>query len=277
MRPGKIYIDELRQRKKRRRKRIAFLVIFVILGVAAGSIYALFFSGWFTIKGIEISGNQELNREEIKNLAGSHIEKSYLFGLIKPYSNILFTNSENIKHSLENNYPLIESVSVNKKLFSKNLEVEIKERESVAVYCKKDLSAQAGAEICFYFDRNNVFFKDAPRFSGQLFLVIEDSRNRDFKLGHSFDDAELLEKIFETKRVLDELKIIEYQNFVLPENSFDFWIKAKEGWNVYLDKETDISSQLVALKKFLDEKLPPDRRQTLQYIDIRINNRIYYK
>ena len=250
---------------------IAFFVIFVVLAVAAGSIYTLFFSGWFTIKGIEISGNQELNQEEIKNLAGSHINRSYLFGLIKSYSNILFAGSEIIEKSLKDIYPLIESVDVNKKLFSKNLEIDIKEREAIGVYCKKE------SETCFYFDRNNVLFKEAPRFSGQLFLVIEDSRNRDFKLSDSFDDAELLNKIFETKSIIDELRIVEYQNFFLPENSFDFWIKTKGGWNVYLDKEIDIPSQLVALKKFLEEKLPSDRRQSLQYIDLRVNNRIYYK
>lgn len=258
MRYGRVYIDELRERKKRRRRQIAFLVIFVILAVAAGSVYVLFFSGWFSIRDIKISGNDELAPEEIKNLAESHIA----------YSNILFAGSEAIEHLLKDRYPLIETANVSKNLFNKHLNIEIKEREGIGVYCK---------QTCFYFDRDKVLFKEAPRFSGQLFLVIEDSRNRDFKLGHSFDDAELLDRIFEAKSIIDELRIVEYQNFFLPENSFDFWIKTKEGWSVYLDKESDIASQLVALKKFLDEKLSPERRQILQYIDLRINNRIYYK
>lgn len=277
MKYGRIYIDELRKRKKRRKRRIAFLVIFVILAVAAGSVYALFFSGWFSIRDIKISGNDELAPEEIKNIAESHISRTYLFGLLKPYLNIFFAGSEVIEHSLKDRYPLIETANVSKNLFNKDLSIEIKEREGIGVYCRKDLSAQAGSGVCFYFDRNNVFFKEAPRFSGQLFLVIEDSRNRDFKLGHSFDDAELLDKIFEAKRIIDELRIVEYQNFFLPENSFDFRIKTKEGWSVYLDKESDIASQLVSLKKFLEEKLSTERRKTIQYIDLRINNRIYYK
>jgi hypothetical protein len=44
-----------------------------------------------------------------------------------------------------------------------------------------------------------------------------------------------------------------------------------------LDKASDIPIQLVALKKFLDEKLPASRRQTIEYVDLKINNRIYYK
>ena len=276
MKYDRVYIDELRQRKKRRRRQIAFLVIFVVLAVTAGSIYALFFSSWFTIKEIKVSGNNELNHEEIRSLAENHINQNYLFGLIQPYSNILFAGSEVIEHSLKDRYPLIETANVNKNLLNKNLYIELREREGIGVYCKGNPSIDSG-QACFYFDRNNVLFKEAPHFSGNLFLVVEDGRNRDFKLGHSFDDAELLDKIFETKRILDELRIVEYQNFLLPENSFDFWIKTKEDWHIYLDKETDIPSQLVALKKFMEEKLSPDRRQTLQYIDLRINNRIYYK
>lgn len=268
---GRVYIDELRQRKKRRRKRVAFLVVFVVLAIAAVLVYSLFFSGWLSIRNVEISGNIEISKDEVSKTAEGHIEKQYLFGLIKPYSNILFTSSETIEHSLKDKYPLIETANVNKKLFSRNLSIELKEREAVGVYCK------SGAETCFYFDSNNILFKESPRFSGQLFLVVEDSRNREFKLGDSFDDAELIENVFETKRIIDELRIIEYQNFFLPENSFDFWVKTKAGWSVYLDKETDIASQLIALKKFLNEKLSPDRGQTLQYIDLRINNRIYYK
>lgn len=277
MRYGRVYIDELRMRKKRRRRGIAFLVVFIVFTVGACLVYGLFFSGWFSIRNIEISGNIEISKDEVNKTVGSHIEKQYLFGLIRPYSNILFTSSESIEHLLRASYPLIEKMNVDKNLFTKNLNINLKEREPVGVYCKKDLSAQTGMETCFYFDTNNVLFKEAPRFSGQLFLVIEDSRSRDFKLGDSFDDDELLSKIFETKRIIDELRIVEYQDFFLPENSFDFWVKTKGGWYIYLDKEIDIANQLVALKKFLEEKLSPDRRQTLQYIDLRINNRIYYK
>ena len=165
----------------------------------------------------------------------------------------------------------IEEIEVDKSLFNKSLTIEIKEREAVGIYCQK------GDEVCFYFDREGVFFKESPRFSGELFLAIEDGRERNFSLADAFDDRGLLEKVNLTKDILDELKFVSYRNFFLPENSFEFWVKTKESWDIYLDKESDIPTQLVALKKFLEEKLPASRRQTLQYIDLRVNNRIYYK
>lgn len=265
------YIDELRVKRKRRKVRVAFLVIYSSIAFVVFMTYALFFSGWFSIKEIQVSGYNEISEPEIRNLIGDYLSKKYLFGYIKPFSNILFASSETIKDSLRENFPIIKSVDIDKGLFNKNLTVEINEKEAVGIWCKNE------SDKCFYFDREGVMFKPALRFSGEIFLTIEDGRGRGFNLADSFDDRELFEKIGLTRGILDELKFIGYSNFFLPQGSFEFWIKTKEGWYVYLDKENDVPIQLVALKKFLEEKIPVSRRQSLQYIDLRVNNRIYYK
>lgn len=242
-------------------------------------VYVLFFSGWFSIKGIIVSGNEEISEEEIRNLAENYFNKSYLFGYIKPFSNILFASSENLERSFMDKFPMIDEVSVDKNLFKKNLSIEIKEREGIGVYCRKDADSSTSSEqVCFYFDKKGIFFKESPRFSGQLFLVIEDARGKVFGPGDKFDDKDLLEKIIESKNILDQSQIVQYKNFFLPENSFgEFWIITQEGWAVELDKEVDLATQLVALKKFLEEKLSVDKRQNLRYIDLKINQRIYYR
>ncbi len=265
------YIDELRKKRKGRKVRFAFLVIFLLITLAVFLIYALLFSGWFSVNQIQVSGNREVSKEEIESLASEHINKTYLLGYIRPFSNIFLTSSESIEHSLRKNYPIIERVNVNKVFLSKNLTIEITERESVGIWCKGD------EDKCFYFDKNALLFKEASKFSGDLFLVIEDGRGRNFKPGDNFDDQELFEKINLTRNILDELKLIDYTNFFLPSGSFDFWIETNFGWPIYLDKENDIPTQLVALKKFLEEKLSAEKQKTLQYIDLRVNNRIYYK
>ena len=251
--------------------KIDFLVVSSLIGLIIFTTYALFFSGWFSIKEVRISGYNEISEPEIRNLVDDYLNKKYLLDYIKHFSNILFANSETIVDSLLEKFPIIKSVNIDKGLFNKNLTVEINEREAVGIWCKNE------SDKCFYFDREGVMFKPALRFSGEIFLTIEDSRGRDFNLADSFDDRELFEKISLTKGILDELKFLGYSNFFLPPGSFEFWVKAKEGWYVYLDKENDVPIQLVALKKFLEEKLPESRRQNLQYIDLRVNNRIYYK
>lgn len=265
------YRDELREKRKRRKIRVAFLVVSSSITLTVFIVYALFFSGWFSIRGIQVSGNQEIKAQEIQNLAESHINRAYFLGYIRPFLNILFASSDDIEYSLNENFPVIKTVDVNKNFFSRRLNIKVNERQAAGIWCRDD------SNKCFYFDGDGILFKSSPRFSGEVFLTIEDGRGRDFNLTDSFDDKELLEKINSAKNILDELKVVTYNNFFLPPGSFEFWVKTKEGWNIYLDKENDISTQLVALKKFLDEKLSSSRRQTLEYIDLRVNNRIYYK
>jgi len=265
------YVDELRVRRKRRKIRVAFLVVFSFAFSASFLAYALFFSGWFTIKEVQVNGNKEIREEEIKSIVDGYLNKTYLLGYIKPFSNILFSSSETLERSLSEKFKVIDRVDVNKNFFKKYLSVELDEKEAAGVWCKEDSGK------CFFFDGNGVLFKAAPKFSGEAFLAIEDGRGRDFNLADAFDDRELFEKVNLTRNILDELKVVGYSGFFLPPGSFEFWVKTKEGWNIYLDKASDIPTQLVALKKFLDEKLPASRRQTIEYVDLKINNRIYYK
>lgn len=265
------YRDELRGRRRKRKIRLAFLIVSSLIVLIWFLTYAFFFSRWFLIKEVRISGNEEISEQEIEDLTNGYLNKSYLLGFIKPFLNILFTSSKSIEHSVRTNFPIIDEVNVNKELFARILTVDIKEREIAGIWCQND------SDKCFYFDKDLVLFKVAPKFSGGVFLTMEDGRSRDFNLADTFDDKVLFEKIILTRDILDEIKTVDYSSFFLPEGSFEFWIKTKEGWYVYLDKENDIPTQLVALKKFLEEKLSATRRQTLQYIDLRVNNRIYYK
>jgi hypothetical protein len=269
------YPDALKEKRKRRKMRIAFLVFCSLAGLIIFLSYTLFFSGWFLIKEIKISGYEEISESEIRDLVDGYLNKKYLLNYIKPFSNILFMSSEAIEHSLREKFPKIGEADVDKHLFGRNLTIEINEREIFGIWCKYIESGEN--QQCFYFDDSGNMFKPAPKLSSEIFLIIEDGRGRDFKLTDTFDDKELFEKINLARNILDELKFIRYSNFFLPQGSFEFWIKTREGWYVYLDKESDISTQLVSLKKFLEEKLSESRRQTLQYIDLRINNRIYYK
>ena len=216
------YRDTLKEKRKRRKVRIAFLIISSLTALLIFIAYALFFSGWFSVKQIQINGYEEISEAEIKNLIDGYLNKKYLLNYIKPFSNIMFANSETIEEFLQEIFPIIEKVNVDKQLLTKNLIIELNEREAIGIWCKSE------SDKCFYFDREGIMFKSALRFSGEIFLVIEDARGRDFNLTDTFDDKELFKKISLTKNILDELKLIGYSNFFLPKGSFDFWVKTKE-------------------------------------------------
>jgi len=53
-------------------------------------------------------------------------------------------------------------------------------------------------------------------------------------------------------------------------------IVTSEGWEILLDTNIDIESQLKKLELVLDEKIKEDR-QVLRYVDLRVKDRVYYK
>ena len=57
----------------------------------------------------------------------------------------------------------------------------------------------------------------------------------------------------------------------------DFYALTSSSWKILLSVDTDISFQIDAMASFIAQKLPADRLAKLQYIDLRIQDRIYYK
>jgi hypothetical protein len=49
-----------------------------------------------------------------------------------------------------------------------------------------------------------------------------------------------------------------------------------EGWELYVSTELPIASTLDALSLLFEKELPPEKRAGLRYIDMRIENRVYY-
>ncbi len=56
----------------------------------------------------------------------------------------------------------------------------------------------------------------------------------------------------------------------------DLRVNTNEGWHVLFDRSRDLKNQLEALKLVLEEKIKEERKN-LEYIDLRIENRVYYK
>jgi len=64
----------------------------------------------------------------------------------------------------------------------------------------------------------------------------------------------------------------------IPPDSYDeFDARTAEGWKIMFGNSTNIEEQISALATFLKEKIKPEQRAKLQYVDLRIQDRIYYK
>ncbi|HUT96444.1 MAG TPA: hypothetical protein VMW82_02675 [Candidatus Paceibacterota bacterium] len=158
--------------------------------------------------------------------------------------------------------------SIGESLFKKK--PEIRDEQEIGIICKDNTGS------CFYFNKDGIIFKDAPQTSGSLILLIKDYSQKDYKLGDKVLDKSFLDILLQAK---DEL----FSKMGLMVASFDIElfpievlrVVTNESWYILFSLKRDIKSQLLALKVALDEKI--ENRMSLRYIDLRIENRIYYK
>lgn len=239
------------QGKPKKNKKIFLVFVFLLF---LGIIYVLFFSPIFKIRDVIIFGNQKTSAEEIKN--------NLICG------NIILTSESTIKNQLLDKFPVILELKIHKNLFKRKLEIDIKEREEIGIVCSSNK--------CFYFDKEGIVFQNAPITSGSLITIVQDYSNRNYELGDKISNKEFIDTILEINEDLyDEtgLKILSFNIDSYPIKE----LKAitHEGWYILFSTERNIKNQLLVLKVGLDEKIK--NRSNLQYVDLRIENRIYYK
>lgn len=253
----------------RKRKVILKIIIWfiVIAGLVAGIIYLFFFSKLFSIKEISINNGTFAGNREIRKAVDGYLGERKFF--IPRFSNIFFVDSSKIEALIAGEFPQTESVTVDKKYFH-TLEVSLSKREALGVWCFKN-------KACYYFDRTGIAFDTAAKSDGSLFLNIDDESKILEKLGEKVAEDSLLNFILGIQKEMQKLKISIAKIIISENEPFRINVKTSENWELYLNTQDDLQTQMNSLNTFLTQKVTPEKRAQLQYIDVRIPNRVYYK
>ena len=229
--------------------RYYFVLFFILLLV-----YIFLFSPIFRIQALEMSGNKEINTEHIKNNFD--------------YKNIFLYTKDKIEKDLIQKFPKISNIEISKNLIKRTLKLNIEERERLGIVCKE--------EKCFYIDKQGFIFEDAPQTSGFLILLIKDFSQREYFLGDQIFEEKTINFIYEIREdIFPEtgIRVLEFNIASFP--VIELKAMTNEGWYILFDLTRDIKTQLLSLKAALQEKIKD--RKGLEYIDLRIENRVYYK
>jgi len=242
-----------RHKKSKTRKRIiVFLVIFLFVLLIIG----VLLSPIFKLKKISVYGNKEISSEEIKSSINS--------------GNVLLLTTVGIENNLLKNFPKIAQAKIERSIFKRTIAVNIAERESLGIICKENTAN------CFYIDKEGVIFEKAPQTSGPLILLIKDFSSKEFFLGGKIFTEQIMDSIVEIRENLTSstnIKADWFENRTIPPKELK--LVTPKGWYILFDSTRDIKKQLSILKTALSEKIKTT--DSLEYIDLRIENRIYYK
>lgn len=228
-----------------------------------GSCYLFIFSSYFQIREIQISGNKEIRTQDLQELVENKINQKLLFYQIK---NIFLVNSEDIKKTITDGFPKIAEVNLKRK-FPNSLIVEAKEREPIFIWCKD-------SSPCFYLDKEGIIFEEVSGDSPGL-LKIKSPGIEGFKLG-----SRIIEK--ETMIILEEIqsKLRDNLRISIKEISISggkIIVQTEKSWQIYFDLNENPDQEILNLSQVLEKEISPEKRESLEYIDLRFGNRVYYK
>lgn len=269
----------MRQSKNRKTTRKLFFILVLFFCLTSAVIYFLIFSPFFRIKEIEIAGIHQIAKADILDIVQGNIQGKKFWLL--PQDNVFLLNTEALSVDLKKNfvefYEVKMSTRVKQKLLPTILHIRIFKRQTEAIICLFGVPTLVGdQEIfdnCFYVDQDGIAFKPAPQTQGSLILLA--GVNYDIWLGAEAVKPHLLEAMTQIKKDLAEK---------IPDFSFDYFIiissqelhlKTKQGWQIYFDAMGNIERQTEILKELLKKEI--DKPENLEYIDLRIEERVYYK
>lgn len=256
----------------RRHRQIFILrIIGTIVGtivIVTGLVHFLFFSMIFDVREVGFNGLDTMSSDEFQLKINDQLNQKILKYLPRR-NNILFVNTGNLETELTSAYPIFKSVNVQKKL-PHALVLEFLERKPVGIWC---FGSTPLTTSCSYFDQDKVLWGQPAKSSGFIFLTVEDQRKTEDRRRV---DNHFFKPIMEVARNMSG----EIRNIVIPEKSFNEFRVYTVDYYIIFTTDSDIQSQLDVLKIFMNDKIkdsPPADGFHPQYIDLRIDGRVYYK
>lgn len=264
----KTYRDQYRFKRQKRLIYRAFFSILTFVIFIYAVIYLLFFAKGFDVRAITISGNETISADDLRAAINQNLDKKIFFITVR--SNIFLASINKLEKTLAKNYPKIETLAIKRNFFH-GLELTIKERKPIGIWC---LNNQGD---CFYFDQSDIAFQKVPKTSGFLFLTVDDLRDRKVQLGQFIETDEWVNPIVIARDMLWKNNF-QVDKFTIPDGSFgEFQTITPTGWKILFSIKSNVKAQVDAMAGFIEQKLTPDKLSKLEYIDLRINDKIYFK
>ena len=249
--------------EKRRKVWILKILFFVGLSVVIVGfiLYLLFFSGLLEIKEVSVNGLDKVDNDKFNDGFNKRLNSKWL-GLLEHQKNMFFFDSGAFKAEAFAVFPEIKGIFISKKP-PHALDIDVTEREIAGIWCFVD--------GCKYFDKEGVTWGETTRSSGFLILVVDDLR-----LDSQSIDLKLVADMMLIYERLKETNIL-VSKFTVPDNFIgDFNAHTSRSYKLMFSMDSNIKDQLEVLKIFLAEK-QKESEFGPQYVDLRINGRVYFK
>ncbi|MBD3300089.1 MAG: hypothetical protein GF347_01930 [Candidatus Moranbacteria bacterium] len=257
------------------KNRFSFLsyLFYLICVLAAGAFfyYLVFLSPLFNAEKVVIVSDTKISDAKIESEIEGLIEGK-IWGLFNK-KHFLFLRSTKIENHLKDRFKSFERVSVRRDFFGK-LRVEIKEKEGVVVMCGTDncLLFDNGGIVVLTFERSELY-----RFS-EVAEVINDHSDIVIDEGMGVVSKEYIDFILNVRGALKQKIGAEIMSIHTPLPwASEVKVKTDQGWLLIFETSYSLEKQLDFLSVILEKEIKEEDRDCIEYIDLRVKNKVYFK
>lgn len=226
----------------------------VVFVTALGIFLALFItqSDFFKVRTITVDGEDSLIKTRVTALLNRHF----------PY---LFSSSANALFALRSEEIQIKEISFTLDMFSRTLNASYTPRLVHFLWCS--------SPSCFLVDEEGVIFKNSAITQSTWVIPVDDASFEEVGVGKKLPPP-FLETLLEIEKGIKD-KNLAIERFII-QNPFSLVLVLDGAPELRLNPKTSVPSQLGNFSQFFSS-LPLEKFLALEYVDLRVKNRIYYK
>lgn len=190
--------------------------------------------------------------------------------------NLFFISQRAISDKLKNDFNRLEVSAVERK-FPKAILIKVKERQPELAWCS--------GGVCYLVDKDGFVYSGANATDEELskdrFLVVIDDNARPIEIRKSVIDPKFIQYLKQIDAILvDDLRLQIEGNYHTPAvSSREILAKIKggEGWTLKLSSAVSLEDTKKILETIFEKELQGDKRNNLDYLDLRVKGKVYYK
>ncbi len=245
------------------------------------------------ISDIEVSGNQVIDTQSIKDSINQQMAGKYL--LLFPKTNIFLYPENSIKNVLQDKFKRLENINLSVKN-NKTLLVSLAERKALYTWCgamppdttdvgrldpgRPTSVATVSPEQCYFIDENGYIFDQAPYFSGNVYFKFYGSAD----LG-SYFSKQNFQQLISFKNTLAGFGLKPVALYAKSNGDVEVFLSggtfSTNGPQIIFKINEDYQNVAENLETALTtEPLQSqfkNKYASLLYIDLRFGNKVYYK
>lgn len=257
----------------RSRRAGVFVYGFLWLAFIGTAVYLLVFSVFLAVETVRVeTTGPSTVRDAVEAQVRSVIDEPR-FGVF-PGRNLLLLSPNALTRGVIAAFPEVARAEV-ERVFPHAIIVSIIPREAVLRWCS--------GGPCFLVDEDGAVFASDERLLPdsplRVVTVVDESGEGVRQGGDQAVDRDLVKLATSVGPALEEALSLrtEGEYRVAAREASELKLRTAEGWELLLDTRAPLETVVGHLRLFLDKQVPPESRSALEYVDLRIRNRVYYR